>query len=107
MNGRSLEDFMNRLTDQDWGWWPFVFLRPPKDKAMDNVLLVKMSFSFGSMLGLAYLVIWFVAFHQLTLLSVALCFAGGWIVFFLGYKFTFACFWNRRARRLRDERRIV
>jgi len=28
----QLENLINGLTDMDWGWWPVLFLRPPKTK---------------------------------------------------------------------------
>ena len=62
---------MNGLTDMDWGWWPVVSLRPPKDKDIDN--------------------------FSGTALVLYLLF--GVIGFFILYKCMFAYFWNRRARR--------
>ena len=40
---RKLEDFLNSLTDMDSGWWPVLFLRPPKDKEIDNRLLLRLT----------------------------------------------------------------
>jgi hypothetical protein len=98
---RRLEDFMNKLTDADWGWWPFLRLRPPPHVEMDDFLLLRLAIFGGCFLGL-------VLFYPLSrilnlpaslfsaLLGVLLCS----IFFFVGYKFSFAYFWNRRARRL-------
>ncbi len=36
---RTLEDFLNRLTDMDSGWWPFLYLRPETGLLMDNRIL--------------------------------------------------------------------
>jgi hypothetical protein len=44
----------------------------------------------------------FVVEHTITPTSIAVVVLGCWIGFFLGYKFTFAIFWNRRASRLRS-----
>ena|SRR5260221_394923 len=106
MNATRLEDFMNNLTDQDWGWWPAVRLRPAKDRDMDNVVLFRMTLVFGVVLGFVYLLICRVVFGSLTPRGIGLCLIGGCLVFFFLYKFTFAIYWNRRARRLRDETKI-
>ena len=92
---------MNSLTDQDWGWRPFLFLRPGKDQDMRNALLSKMTFCFGTPLAVVLLLLRFIVEHTITPASIAAVVLGCWIGFFLAYKFTFAIFWNRRARRLR------
>jgi hypothetical protein len=102
----KLENFMNWLTDMDWGWWPVLFLRPPQDKDMDNRVLLKMTLFSGSVVGLLFLlVVVFGATEALTLsdviFAIILCLLAGWVLFFVVYKLTFAYFWNRRARRLR------
>ena len=99
----KIENFMNELTDMDWGWWPVLFLRPTKNKNIDNVILLKLSLIFGSVIGvfLLWLAYWKTGILALStlLLSIPL----GWLLFFVIYKFTFVYFWNRRARRLRGE----
>ena len=92
---------MNSLTDQDWGWRPFLFLRPDKEQDMTNTLLLKMTFCFGSSLAALLLLLRWLVEHTITLASIAAVAAGCWVGFLLAYKFTFAIFWNRRARRLR------
>ena len=104
MNIQRLEDYVNWLTERDWGWWPVVFLRPPKDKDIDNTVLLKITSFFGIILGLLLVVLRFIVFHSLTALSIAFDLVLGCVAFFLPYKFTFAYFWNRRARRLRGQR---
>lgn len=93
---------MNLLTDMDWGWWPVLFLRPPKDRDIDNVVLLKLTLWFGTLVGLAVCLIPIRGAPGLTAAEIARLFLCAWVVFFLGYKFTFAIFWNRRARRLRN-----
>jgi hypothetical protein len=102
----KLENFMNWLTDMDWGWWPILFLRPPKDQEMDNLVLLKMTPFFGSVVGILFLLV--VVFGATgiptsgnIIFALILCVLVGWILFFVIYKLTFAYFWNRRARRLR------
>jgi hypothetical protein len=42
---------MNKLTDMDSGWWPFLGLRPKKEAVMNTRLLLKMTALFGSLSG--------------------------------------------------------
>jgi len=103
----KIEHFMNRLTDMDWGWWPVLFLRPPKDKDMDNLVLLKMTLFGGSVVGVLFLLIVIIgATEALTpediISDIIFCLLLGWVLFFAVYKMTFAYFWNRRARRLRS-----
>src|SRR4051812_10461480 len=96
------ENIMNSLTDQDWGWRPFLFLRPHKHQDIDNVVLLKMTSCFGPAAGCLALLAFFILTRSVTPRDAILCIAGGSIAFFIGYKFTFAIFWNRRAKRLRS-----
>ena len=97
---QRLEDLMNSLTDMDWGWWPAVFLRPPKHKDMDTVVLLKMTCFFGPMTALVVLLGRVVRMGRVTLSATDLLLCC--VLFFVLYRFTFAVAWNRRARRLRD-----
>jgi hypothetical protein len=102
----KLEEFMNRLTDMDWGWWPILGLRLPKDRDMDNPVLLRLSLLYGSIVGALFLSVFVIgATEMLTtgdvIFAVVFCMLLGWILFFVIYKTTFAYFWNRRARRLR------
>ena len=95
------EELMNSLTDHDWGWRPFLFLRPRKDQDMDNAVLLKMACCFGPAAGMLVLLLRFLFHRPITLSGTLIVLLGCSILFFVGYKFTFAVFWNRRARRLR------
>ena len=100
---KQLEGFMNGLTDMDWGWWPVVSLRPPKDKDIDNKVLLQISPVFGSMLGLILFLLREVRHRApFSIIALVLYLMFGIVAFFILYKATFAYFWNRRARRLRD-----
>lgn len=102
-----LETIMNMLSDMDWGWWPVLFLRPPKDREMDDRMLLKLTFAFGSLVGVLFMLVLFLGasgpltFGDIVLLIV-FCLVLGWSLFYITYKLTFAHFWNRRARRLRS-----
>jgi hypothetical protein len=97
----QIENFMNHLSDMDWGWWPVLPLRPAKDQEIDNVILLKLSLVFGSAVGVIFLLIVFFATGTMTFGTFMICILLGWLLFFVGYKATFVYFWNRRARRLR------
>jgi hypothetical protein len=106
----KLENFVNRLNDMDWGWRPVLSLRPPKDRDMDNRLLIKLTLIFGSAVGVLFSTL--ILFVEVTtgggnitpgsiLSDFLCCLPVGWILFFPVFKLVFAYFWNRRARRLR------
>jgi uncharacterized protein (DUF2062 family) len=109
---------MNWLTDMDWGWQPFVSWRPPKDQDIDNRLIFRLGLFFGCIPSIPALiaVLEYAFEHRSTLtvskmvmLALLVCalILLGFISFFVAYKFTFAYFWNRRARRLRNTARPV
>ena len=100
----NIEEFMNNLTDKDWGWWPVLFLRPRKDQEFNNRVLLKLTLFAGPITGLILFLIFRVTEYW-PAATVAWCLLYGCLAFFFGYKFTFAIFWNRRARRLRDAAR--
>jgi hypothetical protein len=97
-----LEVIMNSLTDKDWGWQPFLFLRPRRDEDIDNSTLLKMSLCYGPLIAALVLVVRFILREPVTISSAAICVLFCCAAFFIGYKFTFAISWNRRARRLRS-----
>ena len=100
---RHLEDFMNRLTGMDGGWWPVVFLRPPRNEDITSIVLLKMTSFFGPATGLVSLLVFVVlkGVHAITFGTVCFFLLLGCCGFFVLYKLTFGYFWNCRARRLR------
>lgn len=89
----------------DWGWWPFLHLRPPKDQPLSTLRVAKMALHFGPLIGLVVLAIIYLRAHSAVSASVA----GSVLIlsivgFFAGYRLTFAYFWNRRAERLQTTR---
>lgn len=96
-----IEDTINRLTDIDAGWWPFVRLRPARNQRMDNRRLLKMALHFGPPYGLLVFAWYaFVDFVPASPLAAAACVLGAIVFFFVTCKFTLAVCWNRRAARL-------
>jgi hypothetical protein len=96
-----VEEFMNSLADQDWGWRPFLFLRPRKDQDMDNAVLLKMAVCFGPVIALFVFALRLVLHRPLSLAGIMSVMFGSVAKFIIGDKITVALFWNRRARRLR------
>ena len=99
---QRIENLMNRLTDADWGWWPVVFLRPPRDRDIDTPVLLKMTRVFGLGAGLIAIALMVSNGIPLNATRVLLSLLFGCVGFFFAYRATFAYFWNRRARRLRE-----
>lgn len=96
---RPIIRFANWLTDMDWGWWPVVHLRPPKDHNIDNRVLFRITPYFGSVAGIIIFLMGFAPNYSIG--SLLISFLIGWPTFFLLYKWTFAAAWNQRAADLR------
>ena len=95
----ALERTMNRLTDMDWGWWPFLALRPPKNVTISLGRLLVMSLAFGLFLGGAGLGV-VASLGRIAWERVPAGAASCVIGFFVAWGGLFRTFWNRRAARL-------
>ena len=89
---------MNRLTDMDGGWWPLLKWRPAKDEYIDNLLVLKTTPFFGTLIGLSF-IITSSEYNDLTQILIKL--ALGWLLFFIAQRATFALAWNIRADKLK------
>lgn len=98
----KVERFMNDLTDKDFGWYPFVFLRPQPHEFMDTKFLAKISLYYGPLTGIVMYLGVFLGAGDIpfNLLAALICIIAGIPIFFITYRFTFAIPWNRRAERL-------
>jgi hypothetical protein len=96
-----LERLANSLLDNDWTWWPFIFLRPRRREAMNTRRVLWMTVYFGPMFGLAVMLavanLRLYTEVQIDLRRLVLATIGAFAV----YRMTFAVLWNRRASRLR------
>ena len=95
-----LTQFHNWISDKDFIWWPFSFLRPEPHVPMTFKLTLVMTLSFG---GLA-----FVMFSVMALMNNALTFdyalsifLTSFFGFFLWFNLITKPLWNRRANRLK------
>lgn len=100
----SLEDAMNRVSDLDAGWWPFLSQRPPKEVPIDDARLFGITVRFGPLYGaLVTAMAMAIGAFEASLPMAAIGIAWFSVLFYLSYKFSFAVFWNRRARRLQAQ----
>ena len=93
-----LLNFMNWLTDMDWGWWPLLKYRPAKDAYIDCRVLIKITPFFGTLTGLIFVSL-LNAYDKpgVILLNIVL----GWLIFFIFHRLTFSIAWNYRADDIR------
>jgi hypothetical protein len=100
------ESLANWVSDQNWGWWPFLALRPPRHKRMDSWMVAKLCLFFSPLYWLVLLVGLGWATHSwpfgLTLPQLSAASLG----LFLFYRLTFAVCWNRRALRIATVRAL-
>jgi hypothetical protein len=94
---KALIDFMNWLTDMDWGWWPLLSARPLRQNPIGVTVLAKITPFFGTVLGLLLFVI---GQRPPSPVWIPVDLVLGWVGFFICYRLTFAVAWNSRARLL-------
>ncbi len=91
---------MNKLTDMDWGWWPFLSLKPKQTEHITSGLLFKMTIYYGLTYGVLIYFITMPKEEHFSMIDFVVFMFIVFVVFFILYKFTFAYYWNRRADRL-------
>ncbi len=93
--------FHGWLSDKDFVWWPFSFLRPGPKVPMTFGLTLMMTGCFGG-LGFLMFTVMAIANNAFTLdaavSTFAFCFGG----FFIWFNSVTRPLWNRRARQLAD-----
>lgn len=89
---------MNSMTDMDWGWWPFLFLRPKKDEFMTSRIVAKMSLYYGTFYGIFLGLYIYKTTNSLPLSALSI--PKFIVLFFLVYRLTYAIFWNIRVKEL-------
>jgi hypothetical protein len=96
----ALEDTVNEITDRDWSWWPFLWLRPEKHVRLSLTRIVSLSVLYGVpcsvLMGFAFSLLRASSLTERLFSAVTFpllfLFAGSVLV---------APMWNRRAERLR------
>ena len=97
-------NFLNWLTDMDWGWWPLLKHRPEKHEYIDSKVLFKITPMFGTVTGLLFM---FITNTVNDLMYASICMLAGWVLFFVGYRVTFSVAWNIRADSLKNNNDIA
>lgn len=95
-----LEAVVNEVSDKDWSWWPFLWLRPEKQQQLTFVRMASISMLYGvpasAVLGLGIRLQYAETIAELIATSLffplLLLFVSTVVV---------APMWNRRADRLR------
>jgi len=96
----------NRLTDMDWGWWPFLYLRPRREERMTARRVAVMALHFGPLAGVIIGGLLLLRDASLRPSAVPILVGTSLIstlLFFPFYLFTFARCWNVRAAALKGE----
>jgi len=91
--------FHNWISDKDFVWWPFSFLRPEPKEPITFKLALLMTACFGSLAFLMFTILAIAnnAFSANYAVSVFIsCFVG----FFLWFNLVTRPLWNRRSRQL-------
>lgn len=99
-----LEKAINEISDKDWSWWPFLWLRPAQDARMSLPRLAAISLLYGVpfsalvMLALRHIQ----PFAAQQLFVAAIVFP---MMFLLLGSTVVGPMWNRRAERMRIDGR--
>ncbi len=96
-----LASFHNWLSDKDFIWWPFSFLRPEKHELITLRLILTMTGCFGG-LSAAFFTLLALVNSTLTGPYFFITLASSLSGFFLWFSLITRPLWNRRARRLRS-----
>ena len=92
---QALEDAINGLSDQDAGWWPFLFLRPDPSERMTSRRVLLLAILYGLPAALLMNIVMKVSHERAELHPLVFPLAVI-LGFFVLYRFTFALCWNRR-----------
>jgi hypothetical protein len=98
-----LERSANWVSDIDREWWPFLFLRPARNRRLSTARAALLATLYGVFVGMVANLGVLSAGERMNhvyTLPVVLT-----IVFFALYRLTFAAAWNRRAERIKGCRR--
>jgi hypothetical protein len=103
MSMDQLEAAVNEVSDKDWAWWPFLWLRPEKEQHLSLVRIAVISVLYGlpaSVLAELGIKLQYAATVP-ELIATSLVFP--LLFLFFGSVFV-APMWNRRASALRARR---
>ena len=99
-----ITDFHNWISDKDFIWWPFSFLRPERNRPMDMKLILQMTACFsglGTLMFTAFAIVNNIFSASSMFQTLFLSF----VFFFLWFTLITRTFWNRRAYKLSPDLR--
>jgi hypothetical protein len=103
MDLEQLEEAVNEVSDKDWCWWPFLWLRPEKHAVFSLARIVSLSALYGVPLSLL-MVLGLFLFGAPSDQELVLTSASFPLQFLFIGSLVVAPMWNRRANRLRARR---
>jgi hypothetical protein len=99
----KIVDFHGILSDKDFIWWPFSFLRPEKDQEITMKTKITMTLCFGGASSLMLMVV-AIMNNAFDLKSQLQTFVILLAAFFAWFNIITAPLWNARARRLQNRK---
>jgi len=91
--------FHNWISDKDFIWWPFSFLRPEPKESISFKHTLLMTACFGSLAFLMFTVL-AIANNAFTANYAVSVFVSCFVGFFLWFNLVTKPLWNRRSRQL-------
>jgi hypothetical protein len=96
----ALEEGVNEISDRDRNWWPFLWLRPARDKELTLARLVVIALLYGVPTGALATLLLALAVPEARE-SAAAVVGASVVAFLLFATAVVGPMWNRRAQRLR------
>jgi hypothetical protein len=103
---KKIENFHNYLSDTNYVWFPFLFLKLKPEEELTIVHMFKMTLCFGFYLGLMYHVKVYFETGQLGPEAILISILKGFMLFFVWFNVVTRPIWNRRVKRLSLEGKI-
>lgn len=94
------EQFANWLSDRDAEWWPFLFMRPARERRMTTLRVAALAILYGVFAGM-FTNAWVALAGKAGDVHVLAFPVGITGAFFVVFRLTFAFAWNRRAARMK------
>ncbi|NRA44112.1 MAG: hypothetical protein HRU09_04040 [Oligoflexales bacterium] len=96
----SIEIVHNRLSDTNFVWFPFLWLKLSPSQQLTPWHLVKMTFWFGLYFNVAYLVKKLIFGETIEIIHVFEGQLAFMALFYIWFNLVTKTFWNRRAKRI-------
>ncbi len=100
-----ITDFHNWISDKDFIWWPFSFLRPEKNQPMTMKLVLTMTACFSG-LGTLMFTAFAIVNNMFSASALFQTLFFSFLLFFVWFSLITRFFWNRRAVKLKSELRL-